>query len=80
MSNAFLKDKKQKRQIITTILKVCINVLPHAKQLHERKFENIPSPMCPWYTLKEEDTHHIMIECPNYEKVREEIIEKVITT
>jgi hypothetical protein len=78
MSNNFLKDRTIKKGVVISIIKGRTDLLPHAKQLYIRGVDNIYSPYCPWCEGKEEDTEHIMIECPHYAKDREEIWEKVI--
>lgn len=78
ISNNFMKNKKIRKGVAMVLIKARTDLLPHAKQLFERKTENIKSPYCPWCSHKEENTEHIMLECPKYEKKREELREKII--
>jgi hypothetical protein len=77
ISNGLTKDKKVGKQIVNTIMKARADLLPHAAQLVDRKCENIRSPYCPWCNGKIENTEHIMVECPEYEKERIEIRDEV---
>jgi hypothetical protein len=76
ISNSFLKNKNIKKGIVSTIIKARTDLLPHAKQMHERKCENIKTPNCPLCT-NIEDTEHILLICPEYEQTREKTKNKV---
>lgn len=77
-SNNFLRNKKIRKGVVITLLKARTDLLPHAKQMFERKFSNIPNPNCPWCENTVEDTEHIMLHCNRYEKQRNEIRNRII--
>lgn len=76
-SHSYLKDKKINKAEVRTIIKMRTNLIPCAKTLFQRKYENIKSPNCLWCKNKEEDLEHILLDCNKYKKEREEI-EKII--
>ena len=78
VSNNFLVNRKIQKQVATMIIKGRTDMLPHAKQLFDRKTLNIKSPQCPWCEDTVEDTKHILVDCPKYTESREKIWNKVI--
>lgn len=82
LSNSLLKNRKIDKKIVGVIIKGRTDLLPHAKELFNRKCQNINLPMCPWCEASYEDTEHILINCGQYKKVREDtkikIIEEII--
>jgi hypothetical protein len=71
-----MKDRKLQKRILGVIIKGRSDMLPHAKNMVERKCENIRENKCP-FCNKEEGSEHIIIECEKYEEIRERTREKV---
>ncbi len=75
-SRNIMKNKKIKKNTFEFLVKARTGMLPHAKNLMERKIENIWTNGCP-VCGEVEDTEHILIKCKEYEEMREKIQERV---
>jgi ribonuclease HI len=76
MGDEIMRDRRLHKSIVSIIIKGRTDMLPHAVNIVKRKYENIPNTKCP-FCEGEEGTEHIIVECEEYGKVREETREKV---
>jgi len=79
ISHEFLKNKHISKGVVKTIIKARTDMLPHAKNMVERKCQNVQKENCPMCG-QVEDTQHIMIDCKYYDKIRQKTEEEVYET